>query len=132
VECEVERVDVVVRPESTSDSPSVGVEIKWYGNWWMDDLPGVQLDIEKINEKQYPSAAILFFLKVSPSNSARELAWMSEQIPRQGTNQDLADLVHEHIKRSLDHRGSLALPSHQAFDRASLQYAVWYNDAYRR
>ena len=36
--CEVQRVDVAIRELGMHSGPPVaGVEIKWYGNWWVDE-----------------------------------------------------------------------------------------------
>lgn len=132
VVCEVQTVDVVVRPvRDDSAPPAAGVEIKWYGNWWVDDLSMVRSDIDKIgNNQDVPCAAALFFLDVEPKPDVEWLAWLPTQRKRRGTMESPSTLVSRCIDQPADDRFDCPLAAHPAFDAGVLWCFVWYNKAY--
>lgn len=86
--CEVQNVDVVIRELGMHSGPPVaGVEIKWYGNWWVDDLGKVEEDIGKADGYDFPAAAALFFLDVTTTSDAVGLSWLPDQVPRLGISE---------------------------------------------
>lgn len=60
--------------------PAARIELKWYGNWWVDHFEGVRHDLEKTDRASVPAAAVLLFLAVAVDPSSRSHAWLRKQI----------------------------------------------------
>jgi hypothetical protein len=73
--CEKERKDVVIC--SPENQEQVVIEIKWYGNWCIDEkyhLLKAENDIEKVAKYPRRAVALIFLLVVPPY-----LDWLKEQ-----------------------------------------------------
>ncbi len=129
VVCELGRVDVTVRRGAYPFSGALsGLELKWYGSWWVDDLAQVRADIEKVRASEFPAAALLFFLWVDPTDRTEWHDWIGSQTRRLGVPSidNFTVLVEARLGLpSLTFE--VELPDHPEIEGASLLCYSWYN-----
>jgi len=132
VACEVRSVDVVFLPaKDNCTQPAAGIEIKWYGNWWIDGLKCVLGDIGKVDGYDFPAAAALFFLDVTPNPRAERLSWIATNQNRPNSGDDFSTRVEQCVSRPADESFPCALAPHAALEKGVLSFYLWYNQAYK-
>ncbi len=136
VVCEKNWVDVVcIRPPfKLPFDIEAGLEIKFFGNWWVDEglLDKAADDIQKVAKYPFPAAALIFLLVVKPVASA--LKWVKEQIDKgKGVNNEY-DFVQRLVQRARQPpHEKLYVPLRPSVQLSNglLLVAVYYNSACR-
>lgn len=51
--------------------PHAGIELKWWGNWWVNkiSIASLEADLRKVEAYSFPAATVLLFLHVGPIDS---------------------------------------------------------------
>ena len=141
VPCEHRRLDVsLVRnagpyPFCTAN-PVAGVELKWWGNWWVDKRAVNELegDLKKVHAPtgHYPAVALLLFLLVEPIAKDKDpvRAWIQEQIDNGKGVTDIPTLRRRlsTLSRSPDFEFNVKVACGSSFANASLHGFAFSNE----
>ncbi len=136
--CEHRRVDITLVRTSAAGtppwafSPEAGIELKWWGNWYVNDrsLAGFKADIEKVNAYPFPAAAVLLFLMVDPVADAGHYQWIRQQIESGIGVRDVAALRDGYFKPlglQPDKETVAAVPRQPDLGQPTLHTFIFYN-----
>ncbi len=107
------------------EGPAAGVELKWYGNWWLNDrIASVNDDKLKVGMLRVPAAAVLLLLHVDVAQPARHHGWIPRGLP---SWEEVYALLVSNVGEPHCH-AEYVLNSCPPFSTASLHALVYYND----
>lgn len=140
VVCEQNYVDISLfeatpTPYWTS-KPAAQVELKWWGNWWVEDspwLPDLERDLNKVDGYRHPGAALLLFLRIDPGPD-HDVAWIADWVTKGKGVRDEAELERRFLSklpRKWDSHFFVDLTCGLSFASATLHGYTFYNDPAR-
>lgn len=104
--CEHRRLDVSLvsagaLPPLWQADPEAAVELKWWGNWYVDGkaVNELQGDIGKVDARQYPAVALLLFLRVETVADDPVRSWIPKQITRRRGVSDVQELRQAYLSK---------------------------------
>lgn len=139
--CEHRRLDVSLVGAANGNvplweaEPIAGVELKWWGNWWVDMKAVEELaaDLAKVEVRDCPAAAVLLLLVVDPKENPTH-QWISQQIARGRGVSSVAQVRERYLSRLnriWDFDTQIDLPFAESLQAASLHVFVFFNQRAR-
>lgn len=133
VGCEHKRMDIAIFKKQGIDweKPSAGVEIKWFGNWWVDTtFKTLQADIEKVSKHDFPALALAVWFFVKPKTMVTSYKWIESQIEKKGLLRivDLQSKVVKNLGRKPSVELTVSCNAHTDFNKLDLHVMGFPND----
>jgi hypothetical protein len=134
--CEHDQLkDITLVPANTEISPLfnaapvAGIELKWWGNWWVDNIAvkNLECDLQKVDGYELPAAALLLFLRVKPAASALHHRWIHEQVHNVNTFEALQGGLLSTLSKKADFAAVAKIEGGPELEEASLHTLVFYN-----
>ena len=129
--CEKKRIDIVISHHNDLKKMKAGIEIKWYGNWCINEkyhLRKAIKDFEKVDKYPCPAVALMFLLLVT-APSAPGLKWIDDSVQRGDGVRDEKEFIDllTNSRRAPDERKCFPLEPMPEISSWNLYAYAYYN-----